>query len=199
MRTSDEELMMKCRNGDMSAFELLVMRYKDLMTNFIYRSISDYHRAEDLAQETFLRVFKSANRYEPKCQFKNWIYLIATNLCRNEIRNRKRRNTAYLDDLVSEDEDVNYSALMQDVSQLPDELYEKKEQQLMIRQTINSLPESQRVALVLVTYQNLRYDEIAEVLECSVSAVKSLIHRARQNMKKLLTEVGIGESSHAKV
>ena len=191
--------MMKCRNGDMSAFELLVMRYKDLMTNFIYRSISDYHRAEDLAQETFLRVFKSANRYEPKCQFKNWIYLIATNLCRNEIRNRKRRNTAYLDDLVSEDEDVNYSALMQDVSQLPDELYEKKEQQLMIRQTINSLPESQRVALVLVTYQNLRYDEIAEVLECSVSAVKSLIHRARQNMKKLLTEVGIGESSHAKV
>ena len=78
-------------------------------------------------------------------------------------------------------------------------LYEKKEQQLMIRQTINSLPESQRVALVLVTYQNLRYDEIAEVLECSVSAVKSLIHRARQNMKKLLTEVGIGESSHAKV
>ena len=199
MRTSDEELMMKCRNGDMSAFELLVMRYKDLMTNFIYRSISDYHRAEDLAQETFLRVFKSANRYEPKCQFKNWIYLIATNLCRNEIRNRKRRNTAYLDDLVSEDEDVNYSALMRDVSQLPDELYEKKEQQLMIQQTINSLPESQRVALVLVTYQNLRYDEIAEVLECSVSAVKSLIHRARQNMKKFLTEVGIGESSHAKV
>jgi RNA polymerase sigma-70 factor (ECF subfamily) len=190
---------MKCRNGDMSAFELLVMRYKDLMTNFIYRSISDYHRAEDLAQETFLRVFKSANRYEPKCQFKNWIYLIATNLCRNEIRNRKRRNTAYLDDLVSEDEDVNYSALMRDVSQLPDELYEKKEQQLMIQQTINSLPESQRVALVLVTYQNLRYDEIAEVLECSVSAVKSLIHRARQNMKKFLTEVGIGESSHAKV
>ena len=66
MRTSDEELMMKCRNGDMSAFELIVMRYKDLITNFIYRSIGDYHRAEDLAQETFLRVFRSANRYEPQ-------------------------------------------------------------------------------------------------------------------------------------
>ena len=64
MRTSDEELMMKCRNGDMSAFELIVMRYKDLITNFIYRSIGDYHRAEDLAQETFLRVFRSADRYE---------------------------------------------------------------------------------------------------------------------------------------
>ena len=190
---------MKCRNGDMSAFELIVMRYKDLITNFIYRSIGDYHRAEDVAQETFLRVFKSASRYEPKCQFKNWIYLIATNLCRNEIRNRNRRNMAYLDDLAPEDEDINYSVLMQDVSQLPDELYEKKERSLLIQQTINRLPENQRLALLLVTYQNLRYDEIAEVLDCSVSAVKSLIHRARQNMKTLLIEVGIGESTHAKV
>ena len=199
MRTSDEELMMKCRNGDMGAFELIVMRYKDLITNFIYRSIDDYHRSEDLAQETFLRVFRSANRYEPKCRFKNWLYLIATNLCRNEIRDRKRRNTAYLDDLVPDNEDGSYLELMQDVSQLPDEVYEKKERQIIIQQTINRLPENQRLALLLVSYQNLRYDEIAEVLECSVSAVKSLIHRARQNMKTLLIEVGIGESSHAKV
>ncbi|MBI1928380.1 sigma-70 family RNA polymerase sigma factor [Candidatus Poribacteria bacterium] len=199
MRTSDEELMMKCRNGDMSAFELLVMRYKDLIINFIYRSIGDYHRAEELSQETFLRVFKSASRYEPKCQFKNWIYLIATNLCRNEIRNRQRRNTVFLDDLVPEDEDVNYSSLMMDVHNLPDELYEKKEQHLLIQQTINRLPENQRTALLLVTYQNMRYEEIAEVLDCSVSAVKSLIHRARQTMKKLLMEVGIGESYNAKV
>jgi len=199
VRTSDEELMMKCLNGDMSAFELLVMRYKDLIINFIYRSIGDYHRAEELSQETFLRVFKSASRYEPKCQFKNWIYLIATNLCRNEIRNRQRRNTVFFDDLVPEDEDVNYSSLMMDVRNLPDELYEKKEQRQLIQQTINRLPENQRTALLLVTYQNMRYEEIAEVLDCSVSAVKSLIHRARQTMKKLLMEVGIGESYNAKV
>lgn len=199
MRTSDEDLMVRCRNGDMSAFELLVMRYKDLVINYIYRSISDYHRAEDLAQETFIRVLKNASGYEPKCQFKNWIYLIATNLCRNEVRNRHRRNTAFLDDLVSEDEDVNYSAVMRDVSHLPDELCEKKEQQLMIQQTLNRLPENQRLALNLATYQDLRYDEIAGILDCSVSAVKSLIHRARQNMKTLLLEIGIGESSNAKV
>ena len=106
---------------------------------------------------------------------------------------------AYLDDLVPHNEDINYFEVMRDVSQLPDEVYEKKERQLIIQQTINRLPENQRLALTLVSYQNLRYDEIAEVLECSVSAVKSLIHRARQNMKTLLTEVGIGESSHAKV
>ena len=191
--------MMRCRDGDMSAFELLVMRYKDLTIDFIYRSISDYHRAEDLAQETFIRVLKSASGYEPKCQFKNWIYLIATNLCRNEVRNRLRRNTPFLDDLVSPDEDVNHSAVMQDVSHLPDELYEKKERQLMIQQTLNQLPENQRLALNLLTYQELRYDEIAEILDCSVSAIKSLIHRARQNMKTLLLEIGIGESSNAKV
>ncbi|MDE0042352.1 MAG: sigma-70 family RNA polymerase sigma factor [Candidatus Poribacteria bacterium] len=199
MRTSDEELMARCRNGDMSAFELLVIRYKDLIINYIHRCICDYHRAEDLAQETFIRVLRNASSYEPKCQFKNWIYLIATNLCRNEVRNRHRRNTAFLDDFVSEGEDVNYSYLMRDVSNLPDELYEKKEQQLMIRQTLNLLPENQRIALNLVTYQDLRYDEIAEIMNCSVSAVKSLIHRARQNMKTLLLEVGIGESSNAKV
>lgn len=183
----------------MSAFELLVIRYKDLIINYIHRCICDYHRAEDLAQETFIRVLRSASNYEPKCQFKNWIYLIATNLCRNEVRNRHRRKTAFLDDLVSEGEDVNYSFFMRDVSYLPDELYEKKEQQLMIQQTLNLLPENQRIALNLVTYQDLRYDEIAEIMNCSVSAVKSLIHRARQNMKTLLLEAGIGESSNAKV
>lgn len=199
MLTSDEELMMRCRNGDMSAFELLVMRYKDPILNFIYRSIGDYHRAQDLTQETFIRVFNYKDRYEPKCQFKSFIYLIATNFCRNEIRDRNRRQTSFLEDLVPEDGDLDHLDLMKDVSYLPDELYEKKEQQHIIRETFKRLPENQRVALILVTYQNLRYDEIAEVLQCSVSAVKSLIHRARQNMKKLLAEVGIGESSYAKM
>ena len=199
MRTTDEELMARCRNGDMSAFELLVIRYKDLIINYIHRCIYDYHRAEDLAQETFIRVLRSAGSYEPKCQFKNWIYLIATNLCRNEVRNRHRRNTAFLDDLVSDGEDVDHSYFLRDTNYLPDELYEKKEQQLMIQGALNLLPENQRIALTLVTYQDLRYDEIAEIMDCSISAVKSLIHRARQNMKPLLLEVGIGESTNAKV
>ena len=183
----------------MSAFELLVRRYQDIIVNFIHRSVGDYQCAQDLAQETFLRVFKSASRYEPKCQFKNWIYLIATNLCRNEIRNRARRNTSFLDDLVTEDGELDCSVFVRDDSQIPDELYEKKERQMLIQGAIEQLPENQRLALVLVTYQNLRYEEIAEAMNCSVSAVKSLIHRARLNMKRLLTEVGIGASTHAKV
>ena len=185
--------MVKCGKGDMSAFELLVRRYQTPLINYIHRSIDDYQRAEDLSQETFLRVFKSANRYAPTASFKSWLYTIATNLCRNEIRNRTRRNTYFLEDLVEDGEDVYHAAIMQDTRYLPDSLLEKKEQRQIIRKALAQLPENQRVALTLVTYQDLRYEEVAKILGCSVGAVKALIHRARQKMRKLLIKAGIAE------
>ena len=193
MFVSDEDLMMKCRKGDTSAFELLVRRYQNPLINYIHRFINDYHRAEDLSQETFLRVFKSASRYKPTASFKSWLYTIATNLCRNEIRNRSRRNTCSFEELVKEGEDVYHTEIMRDTRYLPDVLLEKKEQRQIIRKTLAQLPDNQRIALTLVTYQDLRYEEVAEILGCSVGAVKALIHRARQKMKKLLTKAGIGE------
>ncbi len=199
MFVSDEDLMMDCKKGDMSAFELLVRRYQDAIINYIHFTISDYHRAEDLAQETFLRVFKNVNRYEPKASFKSWLYTIATNLCRNEIRNRSRRKTYYLEDLVEENEDVYHSEYMVDTRLQPDILYEKKERQQIIKKAIKLLPENQSVALTLVTYQELSYEEISEILDCSVGAVKSLIHRARQNMKDILNKFGIGGSVNEKI
>lgn len=194
MIVSDEDLMLECSKGDMSAFELLVRRYQDALVNYINYTINDYHRAEDLAQETFLRVFKSANRYKPKSTFKSWLYTIATNLSRNELRNRKRRKTYYLEDMVDENEDVYHSEFLMDTRFQPDILYEKKERQILIKRTLDKLPENQRLALTLVTYQELSYEEISEILNCSVGAVKSLIHRARQNLKKLLIKAGIGEN-----
>ena len=193
MFVSDEDLMMKCRKGDTSAFELLVRRYQNPLINYIHRFINDYHRAEDLSQETFLRVFKSASRYKPTASFKSWLYTIATNLCRNEVRNRSRRNTCFLEELVEEGEDVYHTEIMRDTRYLPDVLLEKKEQRQIIRKTLAQLPDNQRIALTLVTYQDLRYEEVAEILGCSVGAVKALIHRARQKMKKLLIKAGIGE------
>lgn len=197
MIVSDEDLMLQCSKGDMSAFELLVRRHQDALVNYIYFTINDYHRAEDLAQETFLRVFKSAKRYEPKSTFKSWLYTIATNLSRNEHRNRARRKTFYLEDLVDENEDVYHSEFLIDTSLQPDILYEKKERQQLIKKTLNQLPENQRLALALVSYQELSYDEISEILNCSNGAVKSLIHRARQNLKKLLIKAGIGDFEDA--
>ncbi len=198
MIVSDEKLMLECSKGDMSAFELLVRRYQDALVNYINFTINDYHRAEDLTQETFLRVFKSANRYEPKSTFKSWLYTIATNLAKNELRNRRRRKTYFLEDMVAENEDVYHSEYMIDTRFQPDILYEKKEQQQLIKKTLNKLPENQRLALTLVTYQELTYEEISEILQCSVGAVKSLIHRARQNMKGLLLKAGIGDSTNVK-
>jgi RNA polymerase sigma-70 factor (ECF subfamily) len=199
MIVSDEELMLECKKGDMSAFELLVRRYQDALVNYINYTINDYHRAEDIAQETFLRVFKNANRYEPKATFKSWLYTIATNLSRNEIRNRARRNTHFLEDMVGENEDVDHSEFMIDTRYQPDILYEKKERQQLIRKTLKQLPENQRLALTLVTYQEFSYEEISDILNCSTGAVKSLIHRARQNMKKLLIKAGIGGGVNAKI
>lgn len=190
MRLSDEELMMRCRNGDISAFELLVSRYKEPIIKFINYSIQDYHRAEDLAQETFLRVFKNASRYIPKSYFKNWLYRIASNLCKNELRNRKRHGLTSLDNLLTDEDDKPISSgVLTDYSKIPDFLYEKKEKQRLVKQAINQLPENQRLAIIMLTYQNLKYDEISYVLDCSLSAVKSLIYRARQNLKELLSEV----------
>ncbi len=193
MFVSDEDLMMKCRKGDIGAFELLVRRYQNPLINYIHRFIDDYHRSEDLSQETFLRVFKSASRYKPTASFKSWLYTIATNLCRNEIRNRSRRNTCSFEELVEEGTDVYDTEIMRDTRYLPDVLLEKKEQRQIIRKALAQLPDNQRVALTLVTYQDLRYEEVAEILGCSVGAVKALIHRARQKMKKLLIKAGIRE------
>ena len=206
MLVADEELMAQCRQGDMSAFELIVRRYQDRIVNYITRVINDHHRAEDLAQEAFLRVLGSIQRYRPKGQFKNWLYLIATNLCRNELRNRNRQSTDLFSQLGLESSDSPgdqqspiLEDLLSDSRYLPDRLYEQKEREQMIRQQVDLLPENQRLSLVLVTYQELSYQEVSQIIGCSVSAVKSLIHRARQKLKQKLIEIGIEESSNAKI
>lgn len=198
MFVSDEDLLMQSGKGDMSAFELLVRRHQEPLINYIHRLINDYHRAEDLAQETFLRIFQNASRYQPTASFKSWMYTIATNLSRNEVRNRTRRHTYSLEDLVEEGADIHETSIMEDTRYLPDVLAEKNEQKQLVRKALAQLPENQRLALTLVTYQDLRYEEVAEILGTSEGAVKALIHRARQRMKKLLIKAGLGENVNEK-
>ncbi len=178
----------------MSAFELLVRRHQEPLINYIHRLINDYHRAEDLAQDTFLRIFQNASRYQPTASFKSWMYTIATNLSRNEVRNRTRRNTYSFEELVEEGADIHETSMMQDTRYLPDVLAEKNERKQLVRKALAQLPENQRLALTLVTYQELRYEEVADILGVSEGAVKALIHRARQRMKKLLIKAGLGEN-----
>ena len=120
-------------------------------------------------------------------------------MCKNEIRDIKRHGLSSLESFMTNDDEKINHAILRDFSQMPDVLYEKKERQILIRQAIDSLPENQRLAIIMITYQHLRYNEISETLGCSVSAVKSLIHRARQNLKNLLMEAGLGGNYDAKV
>ena len=177
--------MLRVKQGDRDAFEALVEKYKHPVMNLVYRTLPDATEAEDLAQHVFLQVWKSAHRYEVSAKFSTWVFTIARNLSLNEIRRRSRHPAESLDQ-TSPDEDQplrqiedrkNFSA--------PDALLQG-ELEGKIDEALGDLPEKQRTALVLCREDELSYEEIAEVLGCSVSATKSLIHRARETLKQVL-------------
>ena len=186
MRVSDEDLMKSCREGDMGAFELIVLRYKDVIFNFIYHFLADYHRAQDISQETFLRVLANVDRYKSRNSFKTWLYRIAANLCKNELRDRNRRRMLSLDD-----SNLDLGNLSRSRYTPPDVAYEREEMRILVKDAVSSLPADQRMAIIMREYQNLSYEEIASALNCSIGAVKSKIYRARQNIKKALLEIEV--------
>ena len=194
MRDLDDELMERYRAGDENAFTLLVRRHQQPLVNFIARFINDRDSAEDLAQETFIRIFKASRRYKPgRAQFKTWMYHIATNLCKNELRNRGRRDRYRVDNVVESDGDAGDSEQIDliesapaDVSFQPEVALERKELHDAIQTAIAELPEQYRVPLVLRDLQGLSYDEISEVLELRSGTTKSRINRARLMLKDKL-------------
>ncbi len=187
----DDELMERYRAGDEDAFTLLVRRHQQPLINFIARYINDRDSAEDLAQETFVRIFKASPRYKPgQAHFKTWMYHIASNLCKNELRNRGRRNRYRVDSVVdgngeSERIDLIESAPA-DAAFQPEVALERKELHAAIQSAIAELPEQYRVPLVLRDLQGLSYDEISETLELRSGTTKSRINRARLMLKDKL-------------
>lgn len=189
----DDELMERYRAGDENAFTLLVRRHQQPLVNFIARFINDRDGAEDLAQETFIRIFKASRRYQPgRAHFKTWMYHIASNLCKNELRNRGRRDRYRVDNVVdSNDEgDVEQIDLIErapaDASFQPEVALERKELDDAIQTAISELPEQYRVPLILRDLQGLSYDEISETLELREGTTKSRINRARLMLKDKL-------------
>ena len=189
----DDELMERYRTGDENAFTLLVRRHQQPLVNFIARFINDKDGAEDLAQETFIRIFKASRRYQPgRAHFKTWMYHIASNLCKNELRNRGRRDRYRVDNVVdSRDEgDVEQVDLIErapaDVSFQPEVALERQELDEAIQTAIAELPEQYRVPLILRDLQGLSYDEISETLELRDGTTKSRINRARLMLKDKL-------------
>jgi RNA polymerase sigma-70 factor (ECF subfamily) len=182
----DAELMLRVKQGDTAAFEELVEKYKQPVVNLIARTLNDPVEAEDLAQNVFVQVFKSAHRYRVAARFSTWLYTIARNLCLNEIRRRSRHPTESLDTNRFEP-DVAPPRQFEDprVFSPPDAVLQD-ELQAKILEAVGALPENQRTAILLFREEEMSYEEISTVLHCSLSATKSLIHRGRETLKERL-------------
>ena len=179
----DIQLMLSFKDGDAYAFQKLFNKYKKRVMNYCFRFCGNHAMAEDLAQETFLRVYKAASRYQPKARFTTWMFKIATNVCLNELR--KPDYSQKIESLESEDSSED--SIIQDPHQPgTDTDYELHETQRVIHQAIMELPEKQRVALLLKVEGEFSYKEIAKQIFCSENHVKILIYRARQRLKEVL-------------
>jgi RNA polymerase sigma-70 factor, ECF subfamily len=183
MDKAESEIMAEVAKGNLSAFREIVESYQNPLLNYIYKYTGDRTAAEDIAQEVFLRVFKTAKEYRPLSSFKTWLFKIATNLCLNELRDNKiHRSTIDVFEL----NEAGFVALSEKHPSPVREL-ENRELSSTLKKALKSLPEKQRVALLLHKYSGFSYSEISQMMNCSISAVESLIHRARQSLRKQLT------------
>jgi len=182
----DARLMLRVRHGDRRAFEELVNRYKQPVINFLYRTLGDPAEAEDLSQNVFLQVFKSADRYKVSAKFTTWLFTIARNLCLNEIRRRSRHPAESLDAPHPEHDDQPLRQFEDARTSSPPDALLHGELEEKIQQALGELPENQRLAILLCRQDELSYEDIARVLGCSLPATKSLIHRGRETLKQKL-------------
>jgi RNA polymerase sigma-70 factor (ECF subfamily) len=186
MARSDVQLMLDVKAGDERSFELLLQRYRTPLVNFLYRMVRAREEAEDLAQEVFLRVYRARKDYVPSAKFTTWLFRIATNLALNSVRdNRHQRMEVSLDAPVTvdaEDGDEKPLDIAEKNPNIEQYLVEEARKK-MIRHAIDKLPEKQRAAVLLHKYQELDYGDIAKILECSESALKSLLFRAYETLR----------------
>jgi len=183
---TDTNLMLRTKNGDQQAFRELVERHKISVLNLCLRFVGNKEDAEDLAQEVFIRVFQAAPNYEVKAAFTTWLYRITVNLCLNHQRRKKILHFFSLDQGKNAQHQIQNRVPEFAANERPDVDFEKKEVQKYVQQAIQSLPENQKSVLILYRYHDLSYKEIAEVLDTTVSAVESRLHRAKENLKKKL-------------
>jgi RNA polymerase sigma-70 factor (ECF subfamily) len=180
---SDIQLMLDFKDGNALAFQKLFNKYKKQVMNYCFRFCGNLAVAEELAQETFLRMYRAASRYQPKARFTTWLFKIATNVCLNELR---KPDYSQKVQSVSLDDPAGDSAIA-DADQFgADADYELNETQRIIHRAIMKLPEKQRAALMLRIEGEFSYKEIAKQMFCSENHVKILIFRARQQLKELL-------------
>jgi RNA polymerase sigma-70 factor (ECF subfamily) len=173
--------MERIAEGDTEALELLIEAHQARVIGTVAKMLGDETDAEDIAQQVFIRVWKSAARYQPTAKFTTWLFKITRNLVFNEMRRRKRHPVTSLERETEAGE--NFVQTPDTATPAPDRSLLEAELQKAIREAIEALPETQRMAIILRRYEDMSYEEIAEVLDLSVPAVKSVLFRARADLR----------------
>jgi len=183
---SDAELVARFIEGESFRFNELAQRYSPRLLNFIYRLIGDRERAEDLVQETFIRVYRHINRFDQEKKFSTWVYTIASNLAKNELRNRTRNPLIYFQTLIKEWENDRRPLEFADKSYRPDDLFRKRYLRELVDRAVEQLPEHHKIVFILRETEGKSYEEIAEITRCSLGTVKSRLNRARNNFANII-------------
>lgn len=186
--SSDAQMMLRVKTGDDAAFDFLVQKYRRPIIHFMYRSSRNQAAAEDLAQETFLRVYRSRHTYEASAKFTTWLYRIATNLAVNHARDTKYERPENVVSVDETDEETGTSFELADASLSVEQNMVRRERLAAIRSKVMALPERQKMAVLMHKYQAMDYKQIGEVLKLSESATKSLLFRAYETLRDQLKE-----------
>ena len=186
---TDEKLVGTFVEGRIEAFEELIRRYQSKIVNFIYRSIGDFQRAEELAQETFMRVFRMGSRFDPRYRFSTWIYTIAKNLSSNELRDRSRDPESYNIREADWPQDSTFVAeLVSSGTHEPHQILTSREMKASLEKAMSKLGPDLRMALVMKEFDHMTYVQIAEVFNTSAGTVKSWLYRAKRHLGGTLKE-----------
>jgi RNA polymerase sigma-70 factor (ECF subfamily) len=173
--------------GDPRAFGEIVTRYQVRLLNFVFRMIGDRERAEDLVQEAFLRVYRHLGRFDHSRKFSTWIYTIASNLAKNELRNRARSPLIAFEQARSHGDDEDRRSIdFEDTGNRPDDLYDRRNLKALVDETVAKLASHHREVFVLRELEGKSYEEIAEIMHCNLGTVKSRLNRARQSFAELI-------------
>ena len=182
---SDEDLIERFQRGDLYAFDLIVKRYKDQLLNFVFRFVGNQEEAEDIVQETFLRVYRKRHAYKRVAKFSTWIYTIAGNLARTELRRRKRRRLFSVSDMGFEDKDFEIS----DEAYNPEDRAHGILQEEIIQHEIENLSPKFREVILLRDVQELSYEEISKIVKVPIGTVKSRVNRGRLKLQSKLKDL----------
>ena len=182
---TDEDLIERFQNGDEQAYIELVNRYRDRLMNFVYRFVNDYEQSEDIAQETLIKLYTHKHYYKKIAKFSTWIYTIAANLAKSELRKKKSRKVTNLSQMSTQEKEYELPADQPDTDQaIESEFIEKR-----IQAAIQKLPLHFKTVTILREIQELSYEEISKIIDVPLGTVKSRINRARLQLQKELKDL----------